>query len=309
MKVILKDNIENLGKKGDIVKVAPGYGRNYLLPKKMALEVTATNMKMIEMVQTSLRKGLEKEMKVYLSLIEKLNAVTLTFTRKAGEKDSIFGSVSVTDIRDALAEQGFDIEKKRILLAEPLKRLGNYTVPIKVFHDDRAEIKLEVAREGGPEEAPAPEPEAAMTPAAEETEFVPPTEAPPVAAETAVEPEAEKPEPEAVLPEPEPMAETLESEPEEKESETEAEKPEEEPTEPEVEPEAATPEPTPEPQEPELEMDEPAAEISEPEAVQPEPEPEAEAKTPEPAPEMPEPEAETSEAEKPEEDTDSSKKQ
>lgn len=276
MKVILKDNIENLGKKGDIVKVAPGYGRNYLLPKKMALEVTATNMKMIEMVQTSLRKGLEKEMKVYLSLIEKLNAVTLTFTRKAGEKDSIFGSVSVTDIRDALAELGFDIEKKRILLAEPLKRLGNYTVPIKVFHDDRAEIKLEVAREGGPEEAPAPEPEAAMTPAAEETEFVPPTEAPPVAAETAVEPEAEKPEPEV------------------------------EPAEPETEPEAATPEPTPELQEPELEMDEPAAEISEPEAEQPEPEekepePEPEAKTPEPTAETPEPEkTEEAPAEEPE---------
>lgn len=273
MKVILKDNIENLGKKGDIVKVAPGYGRNYLLPKKMALEVTATNMKMIEMVQTSLRKGLEKEMKVYLSLIEKLNAVTLTFTRKAGEKDSIFGSVSVTDIRDALAELGFDIEKKRILLAEPLKRLGNYTVPIKVFHDDRAEIKLEVAREGGPEEAPAPEPEAAMTPAAEETEFVPPTEAPPVAAETAVEPEAEKPEPEV------------------------------EPAEPETEPEAATPEPTPELQEPELEMDEPAAEISEPEEepTEPEPEPEPEAKTPEPTAETPEPEkTEEAPAEEPE---------
>lgn len=273
MKVILKDNIENLGKKGDIVKVAPGYGRNYLLPKKMALEVTATNMKMIEMVQTSLRKGLEKEMKVYLSLIEKLNAVTLTFTRKAGEKDSIFGSVSVTDIRDALAELGFDIEKKRILLAEPLKRLGNYTVPIKVFHDDRAEIKLEVAREGGPEEAPAPEPEAAMTPAAEEAEFVPPTEAPPVAAETAVEPEAEKPEPEV------------------------------EPAEPETEPEAATPEPTPELQEPELEMDEPAAEISEPEEepTEPEPEPEPEAKTPEPTAETPEPEkTEEAPAEEPE---------
>ncbi len=176
MKIVLKDNIENLGKKGDIVKVAPGYGRNYLLPTKLALEVTATNMKMIEMVQKSLRKGLEKEMKVYLSLIEKLNAVTLTFPRKAGEKGAIFGSVSITDIRDALAELNFDIEKKRILLDEPIKRLGNYTVPIKVFHDDRAEIKLEVTREGGPEGAEAPEPEGPEAPVAAEVESRPETE-------------------------------------------------------------------------------------------------------------------------------------
>ncbi len=158
MKVILKDNIENLGKKGDIVNVASGYGRNYLVPKKMALEVTGTNFKMIEMVQTSLRKGLEKEMKIYQSVIEKLNAVTLTFSRKAGEKDVIFGSVSVTDIRDALAELGFEFEKKRILLEEPIKRLGNFTVPIKVFQDEKALIKLEVSKEGEPEDVAAPKP-------------------------------------------------------------------------------------------------------------------------------------------------------
>jgi large subunit ribosomal protein L9 len=223
MKVILKDNIENLGKKGDIVKVAPGYGRNYLLPKKLALQVTATNMKMIEMVQKSLRKGLEKEMKVYLSLIEKLNAVALTFTRKAGEKDAIFGSVSVTDIREALVKLGFDIEKKKILLDEPIKRLGNYTVPIKVFHDDRAEIKLEVAREGGPEEAEPSEPEATETLIAAEAEEKEPEQAEPEVktpeptAETPAPdaepsgPEAETPEPEQAEPEvktPEPTAET-----------------------------------------------------------------------------------------------------
>jgi large subunit ribosomal protein L9 len=148
MKVILKENFEDLGKKGDIVKVAPGYGRNYLIPKKIALEVTPTNTKMIEMVQKSLRKGLEKEMATYQTQVDKLNAVSLTFERKAGEKDAIFGSVSVTDIRDALAELGLEIEKKRILLDEPIKRLGNYSIPIKVFHDQKAEIKLEVSKEG-----------------------------------------------------------------------------------------------------------------------------------------------------------------
>ncbi len=154
MKILLKESIENLGKKGDVVNVAAGHGRNYLIPKKMAIEITAANMKMIEMIQKSLRKGLEKEMKVYQSLIERLNAVTLTFARKTADKDTLFGSVSVTDIRDALAELKFDIEKKKILLDDPIKRLGNYTVPIKVFQDERAEIKLEVVREGEPEPVP-----------------------------------------------------------------------------------------------------------------------------------------------------------
>ncbi len=187
MKVILKDNIENLGKKGDIVNVAAGYGRNYLVPKKMALEVTATNFKMIEMVQTSLRKGLEKEMKVYQSVIEKLNAVSLTFIRKAGEKDVIFGSVSVTDIRDALAGLGFEIEKKKILLDEPIKRLGNFTVPIKVFHDDKALIKLEVNKEGESEDVTAPKP-AEKEPLAEDTQATPvPAPEPFIQSETVVE--------------------------------------------------------------------------------------------------------------------------
>jgi large subunit ribosomal protein L9 len=175
MKILLKESIENLGKKGDVVNVAAGHGRNYLIPKKMAIEVTAANMKMIEMIQKSLRKGLEKEMKVYQSLIERLNAVTLTFARKTADKDTLFGSVSVTDIRDALAELKFDIEKKKILLDDPIKRLGNYAVPIKVFQDERAEIKLEVVREGEPEPVPdtegrpeALEPEAPVpTPASE----------------------------------------------------------------------------------------------------------------------------------------------
>jgi large subunit ribosomal protein L9 len=156
MKLILKESIENLGKKGDLVDVAAGYGRNYLVPKKLAVEVTPANTKMVEMIQKSLRKGLEKEMKVYQSLIQKLNDVTLTFSRKAGETDAIFGSVSVNDIRDALSEQDFEIEKKKILLEEPIKRLGNYTIPIKIFQDERAEIKVEVIKEGEPE-APSPE--------------------------------------------------------------------------------------------------------------------------------------------------------
>ena len=156
MKIILRDNIENLGKKGDIVNVAAGYGRNYLIPKKMALEITPTNSKMIEIEQRALRKGLEKEMETYQTLIEQLNEVSLTFERKAGDKDSIFGSVSSTDIKDALSNLNFDIEKKKILLHDPIKKLGNYKVPIKIFHDQIAEISLEVNREGTPDPKAAP---------------------------------------------------------------------------------------------------------------------------------------------------------
>ncbi len=155
MKIMLRENLESLGKKGDIVTVAQGYGRNYLLPKKMAVEVTSTNWKRIEIEQRALKKGLEKEMSSYQELVDKLNLVRLSFSRKAGEKDVLFGSVSAADIKEAIDQQGFEIEKKKILLTEPIKRLGNYTVSIKVFHEKRAEIQVEVIKEGEPEEAPA----------------------------------------------------------------------------------------------------------------------------------------------------------
>lgn len=156
MKIILKENIENLGKKGDIVEVAAGYGRNYLIPKNLALEVTPSNMKMIEMQQKALRKRLEKEIASSQKMIEQLNQVSLTFERKAGDKDVIFGSVSAGDIREALAGLGFEVEKKKIVLDEPIKRLGHYTVPVKIFHDQKAEIKVEVRKEGEPEETVEP---------------------------------------------------------------------------------------------------------------------------------------------------------
>ncbi|MEE8377759.1 MAG: 50S ribosomal protein L9 [Candidatus Aminicenantaceae bacterium] len=148
MKIILKENIENLGNKGDIVNVAAGYGRNYLLPKKLALKVTSSNMKMIEMEQAALKKNLEKARISYKGAIQKLNEVSLSFERKAGEKDTIFGSVSVADIKEELDKLGFEIEKKKILLKEPVKKIGSFTVPIKVFLDDIAEIKIQVIPEG-----------------------------------------------------------------------------------------------------------------------------------------------------------------
>jgi len=147
MKVILKQDVEKLGRRGDVVNVAPGFGRNYLIPRKMALAVTPTNLKTIEIERAALKKKLEIERKSFQSLAEKLNQVSLTFTRRAGDKDVIFGSVSAGDVKEALDALGYEIDKKKILLDEPIKRLGNFAVPVKISTEDRAEVKIVVARE------------------------------------------------------------------------------------------------------------------------------------------------------------------
>jgi len=150
MKVILKQDVEKLGRRGDVVNVAPGFGRNYLIPRKMALAVTATNLKTIEIERQALKKKVDIERKSFQSLAQKLNEVSLTFTRRAGEKDIIFGSVSAGDVKEALDGLGYEIDKKKILLDEPIKRLGNFTVPVKISTEDRAEVKIVVAREEVP---------------------------------------------------------------------------------------------------------------------------------------------------------------
>lgn len=147
MKVILKQDVEKLGRRGDVVNVAPGFGRNYLIPRKMALAVTATNLKTIEIERQSLKKKAEAERKTFQTLVQKLNEVSLTFTRRAGDKDVIFGSVSSGDVKEALDALGYDIDKKKIQLDEPIKRLGNFAVPVKVSTDDRAEVRIVVVRE------------------------------------------------------------------------------------------------------------------------------------------------------------------
>lgn len=161
MKVILKQDVENVGRKGDVVNVAPGYGRNYLLPRNLALEVTASNLKMIEIERAALKKKAEQERASFQETIQKLNQVTLSFTRKTTEKDHIFGSVTAADIKEALDAQGFAVDKKRIVLPEPIKQLGSHKVTIKVYHDDKAEIQVDVvAEEEPPAETEAPPAEA-----------------------------------------------------------------------------------------------------------------------------------------------------
>lgn len=150
MKIILLDNVEKLGRKGDVLEVAAGFARNYLIPRKLAMEVTPSNLKMVEIQQKALKKKLEKERLTYQELIKKLNEVSLTFKRRSSEKDVIFGSVSAADIHEELTRLGFEIDKKKIMLDEPIKRLGTFTVTIKVYHEDKAEIKIMVVKEEVP---------------------------------------------------------------------------------------------------------------------------------------------------------------
>ena len=147
MKIILLESVEKVGKKGDVLNVAPGFARNYLIPRRLAMEVTPSNIKMVDIRQKALKKKEEKERLSYQELIKKLNEVHLEIRRRSSEKDVIFGSVSAADIQEELAKLGFEVDKKKIMLEEPIKRLGTFTIPIKIYHDERAEIKVTVSKE------------------------------------------------------------------------------------------------------------------------------------------------------------------
>jgi large subunit ribosomal protein L9 len=147
MQIILQEDIEKLGHRGDVVTVKPGYARNFLLPQKLAVEATAGNLKAIERIRTSLAKKTATELEAAQKQAELLNGVSLRFTRKTGENDQMFGSVTTADVADALAAQGFKIDKRQVQLGEPLKTIGEAPVTIKVFRDVTAQIKVSVEKE------------------------------------------------------------------------------------------------------------------------------------------------------------------
>ncbi len=148
MEVILCEHIPSLGMVGDVVKVAPGYARNYLIPKGLALPATSKNVKEIEHRKMLLAKKREELRKQMLSLAEQLNTVTLTLKRKVAEEGKLYGSVSATDILSALEEAGYKgLHKKNILLEQPIKAVGEYNVPIKVESDITSTIKVIVEAE------------------------------------------------------------------------------------------------------------------------------------------------------------------
>lgn len=147
MQIILQEDIDKLGHRGDVVTVKPGYARNYLLPRKLAVEATTGNLKAIERIRGALAKKTATEIEAAQKQAELLNAVALKFTRKTGENDQMFGSVTSADISEALAAQGFKIDKRQVQLAEPIKIIGESPVTIKVFRDVAAQIKVTVDKE------------------------------------------------------------------------------------------------------------------------------------------------------------------
>ncbi|HOV86378.1 MAG TPA: 50S ribosomal protein L9 [Syntrophobacteraceae bacterium] len=147
MKVILTENIASLGEIGDVVNVAPGYARNFLLPQKMAMEATGRNVRELDHKKRMLAQKREKIRQEMLSLAEKLNQVKITLRRKVSEEDKLYGSVNSSDLTNVLQEMGFDLPRKSISLEHPIKELGEYSVPVRVDAQITATISVTVEKE------------------------------------------------------------------------------------------------------------------------------------------------------------------
>jgi large subunit ribosomal protein L9 len=153
MEVILKEDVANLGHRGDVVKVADGYGRNFLLPRKLALQATETNKAVIETMKASAARRSASEKIQAEELVGKLDKVSLSFTRKSGAEGHLFGSVTSADIAAELANQGFEIDRRKIELKESLKSVGDYIVGVKLHREVTAHVKVKVAAEATEEAA------------------------------------------------------------------------------------------------------------------------------------------------------------
>lgn len=152
MEVILKEDVPNLGLRGDVVKVAEGYGRNYLLPRKMAMQATAANKAVIEQMKAAAARRSATEKAQSEDLAAKLQPVELSFTRKSGEAGHLFGSVTSADIAADLATQGFEIDRRKIQLSDPIKNVGEYTIGIRLHREVSAHVKVKVLAEVSEEE-------------------------------------------------------------------------------------------------------------------------------------------------------------
>ncbi len=147
MEVILKEDVAKLGSRGDIVKVSEGYGRNYLLPRKLAIEASATNKAVIEQMKAAAVRRQAKEKSDAELLAKQFDGVSLQFTRRAGENGQLFGSVTSADVAHELEHRGFKLERRKIQLDEPLKALGDFTVSIKLHRDVTTTVKVTIAKE------------------------------------------------------------------------------------------------------------------------------------------------------------------
>jgi large subunit ribosomal protein L9 len=157
MEVILKEDVVKLGSRGEVVKVAEGYGRNYLIPQKLAIEATAANRAVIEQMKASAVRRVASEKGDAQALGQQVEAVTLSFTRKSGERDQLFGSVTSADIASELEHKGVQIDRRKIQLDEPLKHVGEFNVPVKLHKDVTVQLKVVINKEASAEAAPVEE--------------------------------------------------------------------------------------------------------------------------------------------------------
>ena len=148
MKVILTADVEKVGNLGDIIEVKKGFARNFLMPRKYAVEVTAHNVTLMENKKKKHQKQLEIEKLSAVEQKQKLEGFSITIKKKAGENDVLFGSVTTSELEKELKAMGISVEKKKLHLSEPIKRLGNYTLKIKLFKDVEAEMKIAVLKDG-----------------------------------------------------------------------------------------------------------------------------------------------------------------
>jgi large subunit ribosomal protein L9 len=149
--VLLREDIDNLGARGEIVRVKTGYARNYLLPRNLAVEATANNVRQIEGEKAALAKREAKERGTAEVQASQLQKLTLKFERKVGEAGVLYGSVTSMDIAHELKDQGYEIDRRKIVLREPIKRFGSYTVPVRLHRDVTVELPIQVLGEGGVE--------------------------------------------------------------------------------------------------------------------------------------------------------------
>jgi large subunit ribosomal protein L9 len=169
MDVLLCEDIDNLGQRGQVVRVRAGYGRNYLLPQKLAIEASAGNKRMLDEQRRLLAKREQREHLTAKSDAEKLEGIELRFDRRVGEHGILFGSVTALDIAEALKERGLAVERRRIGLREHIKEIGDYDIPIKLHRDVSPSIKVLVRKEGADEVEEAKAAAAEAAPAAEST--------------------------------------------------------------------------------------------------------------------------------------------
>lgn len=147
-KVLLREDVDDLGARGEIVRVRAGYARNYLLPRNLAVEATTGNVKGIEQERAALLKKEAKERATAEAQSQQMGALVLEFRRKAGEQGALYGSVTSMDVAEALKERGYEIDRHRIHLREPLKRLGEYSVPVRLHREVTMELQVKVVAEG-----------------------------------------------------------------------------------------------------------------------------------------------------------------